>query len=88
MCIVVYLRYLEIAAILNVYQENSGAEVKKYSIKRKKLWNSIASVLGYLSCFGLALVACFQETNQLIVHLIGALLCFLFGTFYFLAQVG
>lgn len=49
--------------------------------------NKIALWIGLLSCFGLSLVANFQETNVIVVHLTGAFLCFGLGTVYIWLQV-
>ncbi|CAL1568535.1 unnamed protein product [Knipowitschia caucasica] len=45
-------------------------------------WNKAALGLGLLSCFGMCVVATFQESAVRIVHLAGALLFFLCGTLY------
>lgn len=50
-------------------------------------WNHWALIFGLLSTFGLSVVANFQETSVLVVHFIGALLCFGGGTAYFWTQV-
>lgn len=42
--------------------------------------------IGFASCFGISVVANFQETNVRVVHLFGALLCFGFGSVYFSLQ--
>lgn len=49
-------------------------------------WNQKSLWIGFLSCFGISIVANFQETNVRIVHYIGALFCFGFGTTYFWIQ--
>lgn len=48
--------------------------------------NRAALVLGLVAALGLSIVANFQETNLLTVHLIGALLCFGPGTLYIWLQ--
>ena len=44
--------------------------------------NKIAIWFGLLSALGLLLVASFQDTNTLAVHMTGAGVCFFFGTLY------
>jgi hypothetical protein len=75
--IVIYVRYRQISEYYRSYALSS-AVVKHNKIS---LW------IGYLSCFGLSLVANFQETNVIIVHLTGAFLCFGLGTVYIWLQV-
>lgn len=48
--------------------------------------NWTALWIGFVSSFGISVVANFQETNVRVVHLFGALLCFGFGTIYFSMQ--
>ncbi|KDR23377.1 hypothetical protein L798_05340, partial [Zootermopsis nevadensis] len=69
---VIYIRYRQIDEYYRSYALPSA--VVKH--------NKIALWIGYLSCFGLSLVANFQETNVIIVHLTGAFLCFGLGTVY------
>ncbi|XP_033844971.1 DNA damage-regulated autophagy modulator protein 1 [Periophthalmus magnuspinnatus] len=45
-------------------------------------WNKAALGFGLISCFGMCVVATFQETAVETVHLIGALLFFLCGALY------
>ncbi|KAL8611657.1 hypothetical protein ACOMHN_065135 [Nucella lapillus] len=49
--------------------------------------NNFSLVLGLLASFGVLIVANFQETNVLVVHLIGALLAFGVGALYTWVQV-
>lgn len=74
---VIYIRYRQIDEYYRSYALPSA--VVKH--------NKIALWIGYLSCFGLSLVANFQETNVIIVHLTGAFLCFGLGTVYIWLQV-
>lgn len=74
---VIYIRYRQIDKYYRSYALPST--VVKH--------NKIALWIGYLSCFGLSLVANFQETNVIIVHLTGAFLCFGLGTVYIWLQV-
>ncbi|XP_075226629.1 DNA damage-regulated autophagy modulator protein 2 [Lycorma delicatula] len=48
--------------------------------------NNAGVYAGLISCFGLSLVANFQETNVFVVHVIGAFMCFGVGTVYFWIQ--
>lgn len=48
--------------------------------------NRISLCLGLVASLGLSIVANFQETNIIVVHLIGALLCFGPGTVYIWVQ--
>lgn len=50
-------------------------------------WNTLALILGIIACFGVSIVANFQELNVLIVHLIGSCLAFNFGSLYLIVQV-
>ncbi|XP_042367179.1 DNA damage-regulated autophagy modulator protein 1 isoform X2 [Plectropomus leopardus] len=48
--------------------------------------NKTALVLGLLSCFGMCVVASFQEITVTVVHDIGALLFFISGVLYIILQ--
>jgi hypothetical protein len=50
-------------------------------------FNKVALVFGLVSCAGLDIVANFQESNVISVHMLGAFLCFAGGTIYFTLQV-
>ncbi|PIK55005.1 putative DNA damage-regulated autophagy modulator protein 2-like [Apostichopus japonicus] len=45
------------------------------------LLNRVGFVLGIIACFGMSLVANFQELNVASVHMIGAMLCLVSGVF-------
>ncbi|XP_012264241.2 DNA damage-regulated autophagy modulator protein 1 isoform X1 [Athalia rosae] len=77
MCGVIWLRYSQIKEISSSYQLH--ASLPK--------WNRSSLILGLLTCLGLSFVANFQETNVIVVHLLGALCCFGCGTAYFWTQV-
>ena len=68
--VVVYFRhgYIE--------QNNSSGSRKIHTI------NDISMFFGLLSSFGLMIVACFQETEVHTVHIVGAVLVFVFGVVY------
>ncbi|BES99612.1 Frag1/DRAM/Sfk1 family [Nesidiocoris tenuis] len=74
--IVIYARYCEVCQFYELY------DISPRVIKLNKL----ALWLGFISAFGLSIVANFQETNVKYVHLSGALLCFGAGSAYFFIQ--
>ncbi|XP_066583529.1 DNA damage-regulated autophagy modulator protein 2-like isoform X2 [Prorops nasuta] len=76
MCFVIYIRYSHIKELSSLYR------VPAALLK----WNRWALVLGMTSTLGLSMVANFQETSVIVVHLIGAMLCFGGGTAYFWTQ--
>lgn len=76
LCIVIYVRYCEVIQFYNDYAAHP----------RIMRLNKASVYLGFISCFGLSLVANFQETNVIYVHLTGAFLCFGVGTLYFWVQ--
>ena len=47
----------------------------------------ITAMFGVLACFGLDILANFQEARVFAVHMIGAMTCFTAGTLYFCLQV-
>lgn len=73
---VVYIRYSQV-------KECSSTFRLQTSLPK---WNHWALIFGLLSTFGLSVAANFQETSVLVVHFIGALLCFGGGTAYFWTQ--
>ncbi|KAG8223121.1 hypothetical protein J437_LFUL000542 [Ladona fulva] len=79
----IYIRYREIGEYPTVEADNYQPALPKPLSIRLNNWSL---VLGLLACFGLSLVANFQETNVIIVHLTGAFLCFGVGTVYFWLQ--
>ncbi|XP_062316166.1 DNA damage-regulated autophagy modulator protein 2 [Osmerus eperlanus] len=52
------------------------------------LLNCAGLVLGILSCLGMCVVANFQKTSIISMHLVGAGLTFFMGVFYILVQTG
>ncbi|KAK6636626.1 hypothetical protein RUM43_010288 [Polyplax serrata] len=71
--VIVYLRYRYVSDFVKM----------KPQVKIKRWLNKSATTFGYLSCFGLVIVANFEETSQIIVHVIGAIMAFCFGSLYF-----
>ncbi|EZA56521.1 DNA damage-regulated autophagy modulator protein [Ooceraea biroi] len=76
MCFTIYIRYSQVKECTNAF--SSPACLPK--------WNHWALIFGLISSAGLSIVANFQETSVIVVHLIGALLCFGSGTAYFWTQ--
>lgn len=52
-----------------------------------KIVNIISALFGLASCIGVSVVGCFQETNILSVHIVGAFLAFEIGAIYLIFQV-
>nr|XP_056701021.1 DNA damage-regulated autophagy modulator protein 2 [Euleptes europaea] len=48
--------------------------------------NKVGLVLGMVSCFGLCIIANFQKSTLIAMHVVGACLTFGVGTFYMLVQ--
>ncbi|XP_061183293.1 uncharacterized protein LOC133191561 [Saccostrea echinata] len=69
--VVFYIRYQQIAT----YQSDCP-------VRRITKCNKAALILGWIAAFGISLVGNFQETNVLVVHLIGAFLAFFIGWVY------
>lgn len=49
-------------------------------------WNKAATWCGVLACFGMSLVANFQETAVPVMHFLGAVFAFFIGSIYFVLQ--
>jgi len=73
----IYIRYSQVKECIRSF--SSPTSLPK--------WNHWALIFGLISTAGLSIVANFQETSVIVVHLIGALLCFGGGTAYFWTQV-
>ncbi|KAK9499111.1 hypothetical protein O3M35_003618 [Rhynocoris fuscipes] len=76
LAICVYIRYLQVKKFANF----------KSPIGHKLSANNVATILGFLSCLGMDIVANFQVRNVWQIHYIGACLCFVGGTAYFMFQ--
>lgn len=72
----IYVRYSQVKECMRAF--GSPTSLPK--------WNHWALIFGLMSTAGLSIVANFQETSVIVVHLIGALLCFGGGTAYFWIQ--
>jgi len=72
---VMYIRYMQVAEYFR--QEKN---------RTMRLINVIAIVIGMISALGGMIVAAFQETNILSMHVLGAFLSFLGGAIYMIFQ--
>ncbi|GFO20957.1 DNA damage-regulated autophagy modulator protein 2 [Plakobranchus ocellatus] len=68
----IYIRYLQMAEVLGLLNASSG-------VRRA---NRVSLILGWLSAFGLTMVANFQTVEMKAVHYTGAGLAFLLGMVY------
>lgn len=75
--IVIYIRYRQIIRLMHHHLDLVDTTQK---LNYVGLW------IGLVSCFGISIVANFQETNVRIVHFVGAFTCFGLGTVYFWIQ--
>lgn len=75
--LIIYVRYRQIKDIC------SKTAFKPHVINL----NKASAILGTIASFGLGIVGDFQETNVLVVHLIGASLSFGLGSIYLCLQV-
>ncbi|XP_014258866.1 DNA damage-regulated autophagy modulator protein 2-like [Cimex lectularius] len=73
----IYVRHKQVVEIFR----------SKTPAKCAKLVNRVSSISGLVACVGLDLVANFQETNVLIVHDLGAMICFWSSAVYIVLQV-
>jgi len=73
----IYIRYRQIIHVTDHH------EVLKDLIG---VLNRRSLFIGLASCYGISIVANFQETNVRIMHYVGAFTCFGFGTIYFWCQ--
>ncbi|KAF7387239.1 hypothetical protein HZH68_012916 [Vespula germanica] len=76
MCFVIYIRYSQVKECTTAFRLQA-------SLPR---WNYWALILGLTTTLGVSIVANFQETSVIVVHMIGAFLCFGGGTAYFWTQ--
>ncbi|XP_043279319.1 DNA damage-regulated autophagy modulator protein 2-like [Venturia canescens] len=72
----VYVRYEQVKECIVEFRGNDSLQK----------WNRAGLVFGLLTNLGLSIVANFQETSVLVVHMIGAFMCFGAGTIYFWSQ--
>lgn len=73
-----YIRYRQVEHVVMKTIEDEN---------KKKLWNKRSLIFGTIACFGLSIVANFQELNAMEIHLTGAGMAFGIGAIYFLIQV-
>lgn len=74
----VYIKYLQVQSFTQAITVGNGVS---------HTFNKVALSFGLTSCAGIDIVANFQETNVIVVHSLGAVLCFVAGTIYFILQV-
>lgn len=74
----VYIKYLEIKNCIQTLTPGDGVSHR---------FNKVTLAFGLASCAGLDIVANFQESNVIVVHMLGAFICFAAGTIYFILQV-
>jgi hypothetical protein len=74
----VYIKYVEVQCLTQSIAAENGVS---------NTFNRVTLCVGLTSCVGLDIVANFQESNVIVVHLLGAFLCFAAGTAYFIFQV-
>ncbi|KYQ56178.1 DNA damage-regulated autophagy modulator protein 2 [Trachymyrmex zeteki] len=74
----IYIRYSQVKECISSDDSPTDSLLAK--------WNYWALIFGLMSTAGLSIVANFQETSVIVVHLIGAFLCFGGGTAYFWSQ--
>lgn len=74
----VYIKYVEVESLTKA----TAAENRV-----SRTFNKATLCVGLTSCVGLDIVANFQESNVIVVHMLGAFLCFAAGTVYFILQV-
>uniref|UniRef100_A0A224XUJ6 Putative conserved plasma membrane protein n=1 Tax=Panstrongylus lignarius TaxID=156445 RepID=A0A224XUJ6_9HEMI len=87
LAICVYIRYLQVKTFANFKSTSHFGHRLGVTLSLSVTFNSkVATLLGYLSCLGMAIVANFQVKNVWQVHYIGACLCFVGGTVYFIFQ--
>ncbi|KAL0276294.1 UNVERIFIED_CONTAM: hypothetical protein PYX00_003893 [Menopon gallinae] len=74
--VIIYIRHVQVSEY---------TRLRSY-INIHRGWNITSSVIAYMGILGLLFVANFQETNQFAIHIIGAIMCFVLITIYFLIQ--
>jgi hypothetical protein len=72
-----YIKYLATKDSMQIAPPGSGVSHR---------FNKVTLAFGLASCVGLDIVANFQESNVIVVHMLGAFLCFAAGTIYFILQ--
>ncbi|GFG32451.1 hypothetical protein Cfor_04301, partial [Coptotermes formosanus] len=77
LAVCVYIKYLQVQSFSQIITPENGVS---------HTFNKVALSFGLTSCVGLDIVANFQESNVIVVHMLGAFLCFAAGTIYFILQ--
>jgi len=75
---VVYIRYCQV--------ENYFETSNQYEGRMRKI-NNAAGVFGVIAVLGPSVVGCFQESNVLSIHVVGAFMAFMGGSIYLMFQV-
>ncbi|XP_050510017.1 DNA damage-regulated autophagy modulator protein 2-like [Diabrotica virgifera virgifera] len=70
-----YCKFRQVTDILN-----------KHNMTHKEAFNKYTFIMGLIAGFGISVVGNFQETNCFIVHWLGAVMCFGFGSIYLCMQ--
>lgn len=58
-----------------------------FNYKYYKTFNNVSYYIGFLGVLGISLVANFQETNNIVMHMVGAQMAFGCGSVYIILQV-
>lgn len=78
LAVCVYIKYVEVQCLIQSIAAENGIS---------GTFNKATLCVGLTSCVGLDMVANFQDSNVIVVHMLGAFLCFAAGTLYFIFQV-
>ncbi|XP_041472053.1 DNA damage-regulated autophagy modulator protein 2-like isoform X2 [Lytechinus variegatus] len=82
-CLDVVVALLTTTLVIRYYLlAGSPPELEPKSRLRYRRVNKSSLIVGCFSAFGLAMLSNFPEDENLTVHLIGAIFCFLFGVMY------
>uniref|UniRef100_A0A1Y1L878 CWH43-like N-terminal domain-containing protein n=2 Tax=Photinus pyralis TaxID=7054 RepID=A0A1Y1L878_PHOPY len=87
----VFSQFLNLGALLLLFAmyvryRQVEHDIKTQNIKLNSKWNSVTFKVGIAVSFGTSITANFQESNILIVHLIGALMALGIGSVYCILQ--
>ncbi|KAL1132432.1 hypothetical protein AAG570_010387, partial [Ranatra chinensis] len=80
--ILIFAMYVRHKQIKEFFRVKRTEEQSTYVLKV----NAFTSIIGYIACIGLDLIANFQKTNVRYVHDIGVIICFWCGTIYTILQ--
>lgn len=68
--------------VIFMYFRHGHLETKFQEDRRRHEINDVSFFFGFVSCFGILMVACFQVTNVWVPHMLGAALAFNMGCLY------